>query len=59
MYMYSLKLQVEILFEETFYNSKDESYRVLCVSELFSKDPATGKFNSNINLLVIMNTMEH
>ncbi|KAL5021255.1 hypothetical protein ScPMuIL_000410 [Solemya velum] len=29
--------KVAILFEETFYNNSDESYRVLCVSDLFNK----------------------
>ncbi|WAR12151.1 ANR27-like protein [Mya arenaria] len=32
------KKKVEILFEETFFNSSDESYRVLCVGELFNRD---------------------
>jgi len=34
--------QVDIHFEETFYNAKDESYRVLCVGELFNREPLYG-----------------
>ncbi|KAH3864674.1 hypothetical protein DPMN_027698 [Dreissena polymorpha] len=34
--------EVAILFEETFYNNKDESYRVLCVSEVFNRAVETG-----------------
>ncbi|KAH3770980.1 hypothetical protein DPMN_172280 [Dreissena polymorpha] len=38
----SLTKHVAILLEETFYNSKDESYRVLCVSEVFNRAVETG-----------------
>ncbi|XP_060567236.1 ankyrin repeat domain-containing protein 27-like isoform X2 [Ruditapes philippinarum] len=30
--------KVDILFEETFYNTKDESYRVVCVSGFFNRE---------------------
>ncbi|XP_014780066.1 ankyrin repeat domain-containing protein 27 isoform X2 [Octopus bimaculoides] len=32
------KLKINILFEETFYNAADESYRVLCVEQIFNSD---------------------
>ncbi|XP_053402655.1 ankyrin repeat domain-containing protein 27-like [Mercenaria mercenaria] len=34
--------KVDILFEETFYNVKDESYRVVCVSGFFNKEIEQG-----------------
>ncbi|KAH3770958.1 hypothetical protein DPMN_172258 [Dreissena polymorpha] len=39
--------EVAILFEETFYNSKDESYRVLCVSEVFNRAVNKGDANKS------------
>lgn len=30
--------KINILFEETFYNVADESYRVLCVEHIFNTD---------------------
>ncbi|KAL4234793.1 Ankyrin repeat domain-containing protein 27 [Mactra antiquata] len=30
--------EIDVLFEETFYNTKDESYRVVCVSGFFNRE---------------------
>ncbi|XP_052232310.1 ankyrin repeat domain-containing protein 27-like isoform X4 [Dreissena polymorpha] len=44
---YKVAKEVAILFEETFYNSKDESYRVLCVSEVFNRAVEKGNANKS------------
>ena len=34
-YFFIFLLQVQILFEETFFNQNEESYHVLCIDQLF------------------------
>lgn len=36
-------LSVSVLFEETFYNEKEESFSILCISRPIEKDDNAGK----------------
>ena len=37
--VFFFRLKVQVLFEETFFNKNDESFRVLCISQPLEGEP--------------------
>ena len=45
-------LSVPILFEETFYNEKEESFSILCIAHPLEKRESSGRLGENPSLLI-------